>query len=96
MLSILGFCSESHIVFAEQLYRTVRLLGVTETGIADILLAVDVHDLRMTFGHHYGKELIDGLTRAIDLVVHLLDVGIECVALHLAEREGYNAVLRRG
>ncbi len=47
--------SEHHVVFAQERQRVIRFLGMSESGVSDILLAVDVDYFGVTLGHHFGK-----------------------------------------
>ena len=70
----------------------IGFLGVAQSRVADIFLSVDVYESRMAFGHHSGKQLVDSLTRADNLVVHFLNMCIERVALHFPEGESHDSV----
>lgn len=87
-----GYFSEGDVVFVEKFARVIRFLGVAQTGIADIFLSVDVYESRMTFGHHSGKQLVDSLACANNLVVHFLNMCVERVSLHFSEGESHDSV----
>lgn len=83
--------SEDDVELAQDERRMPGELGSAEPGVSGVILAVDQRDGAVARGHETREKRVDGLARAGDGVVGLLDVEVESIADDLPNRERDNS-----